>query len=59
MAWICRVHGQDYTVEILCTDEVEAEATAWELLGRGVRHDNRIYPNTTVLFCELIDKGEE
>lgn len=55
--WLCVVHGQGYTAEILCEDEIDAEATAYDFLMRGVRVGNRIYPNTTVTFCELKEKG--
>jgi len=56
--WVCRIHGQDYTVDIPCEDQAEAEVTAFEHISRGIRYGNKIYPNSTILYCELIEKKE-
>jgi hypothetical protein len=46
-------------VDIQCEDEADAEVTAFEHVSRGVRDGNRIYPNTSIVFCEIICKGDE
>lgn len=59
MPWICRVHGDSYTADITCEDKIEAEVTAYERISRGVRYGNKIYPNTTITYCEIIEVVEE
>ena len=55
---LLRIHGNAYTKDIQCEDEVDAEALAWEHLGRGVRYGNRIYPNTSIVFCEILKNND-
>jgi hypothetical protein len=52
--WICRIHGESYTKDVECNSEIDAEAEAYLVLGRGVRYGNRIYPNTTVTMIDII-----
>lgn len=51
--WICRVHGEGFTVDIPCKDELDAEAQAYSIMSAGVRNGNKIYPNRFIIFCEL------
>lgn len=50
------VHGQGYTVEKEFDTEIEAEAEAYLLLSKGIRFGNRIYPNTSVTYVEIVKK---
>lgn len=59
MSWICRVHGNNYTVDIPCESETDAEVTAFEHISRGIRDGNRIYPNNSIVMCELVKVEDE
>lgn len=56
LKWACKVHGQGFTVSVPCETELDAEAIAYEWLSRGVRAGNRIYPNSLIVYCEILQK---
>lgn len=57
--WICRIHGEGFTVDFPCTDELDAEAKAYTIMSEGVRHGNKIYPNRNIVYCELVKKADD
>lgn len=57
--YILRVHGDGFTIDFDENTEIDAEVHAYELMGRGVRSGNKIYPARNIVYYEILKNNEQ